>query len=88
MSIDSSTAEVPSTHDAVDRDLLARPDDDDVADDDLLDGDVDLLAAAHDAGGLGGSPMSFLIASLVRPLARASSSLPSSTKVMSSALVS
>ena len=54
VSIDSSTAEEPSMQHAVDRDLLAGAHDDDVADDDLLDRDVDLLAAAHDARGLGG----------------------------------
>ena len=53
VSMDSSTAEGPRCTHAVDRDLLARTHDDDVADDDLLDRDVDLLAAAHDARGLG-----------------------------------
>ena len=38
---------------AVDRDLLAGTDHDEVAHDDLLDGDVGLFPATHDAGGLG-----------------------------------
>ena len=40
-------------HDAVYRDVLARADDEDVALFDLVHADGDLLAAAHDGGGLG-----------------------------------
>ena len=51
--MDSSTALDPVRHLAVDRDLLTRLDDDSVADQNLLDGNVDFLAAADNARGLG-----------------------------------
>ena len=52
VTIDSSIVERPSIDLAVDRDLLAGPDDDDVAGHDLLDRDLHLAAVADDAGGL------------------------------------
>ena len=52
----SSTAGRAVGDDAVDRDLLAGPDPDQVADDDLLDRDVDLGAVAQHPGGLRGEP--------------------------------
>ena len=51
---------LPRRHHAVDRDLLARPHDDDVAHQHILDGHLDLFgrrtAAAHDACRLGAQP--------------------------------
>ena len=44
--------DAPSLDDAVDGDLLAGPDPDQVADHDVLDGDVDLGAVAQHPGGL------------------------------------
>ena len=50
VSMDSSTAERPSSDDAVHGDLLAGPHHDHVADDHVLHGDVDLDGGAAGAG--------------------------------------
>ena len=72
-------------HHAVDRDALAGPHDDLVADAHLGDRHVALGAVAPHARASGRSACSARIASVVCRLARASSHLPSSTSVMTTA---
>ena len=82
MSIDSSTADWPSTHDAVDRHLLAGAHDDDVAGHDLFDRHVELAAVADDAGGLRPQAQQLRDRAEARPLARASSQRPKRISAM------
>ena len=74
--------------DSVDGHFLSGADADDVADDDLLQGDVDLVVAADDACGLGASPTSAVTAAAVRFLARPSIHFPARTSAMITSEVS
>ena len=77
----SSTAVAPVGDDAVDRHLLAGADPHQVADDDLLDRDVDLGAVAQHARGLRrAGPTRAVIAAAVRFLACASIHRPARTR--------
>ena len=79
----------PFDHDAVHRDLLARAHHHHVADPHLIDRHFHLTARRGSMRAvLARSPISFLIASLVRPLARTSRNLPSLISVMITAAVS
>ena len=88
VSIDSSTCDAPSITVAIDRDLVAGPDHDDVAGQDLGGGHFDLLAVAQH-GGLGRRQIhSARIASDAPARARISSQWPSRMNTSSTAAAS
>lgn len=59
--------------DSIHGDFLAGPDNNQVTDKDIINGDLDFHSVAHDAGRPVRRPMSLRIAWLVWPLARTSS---------------
>ena len=75
-------------NDAVDRHLVARPNAQEVADDDRLERDVLLEVAADEPGRVGRSAASRRMAPVVWPFARASSQRPSRTSPMMIAALS
>ena len=88
--IDSSTELWPSTHDAVDRHLLARPDAQQVADLDIGPAEHPLRvpSALTRRAVLGARPSSARMALPVADRARSSSTWPSSTSVVITAAAS